>query len=772
MPENIWYHVPPGTEKPSVPYQANWFLPYEPVPSSLLAANEDQRMSYLDPGVKADTERIQKALTGDNAPSTVWDRRIPNRTCTTYTHPCPSDFPHSWSRRWDETVVHKPPLWQFWADDTTSVTHHSQPYCCRGGENVFPAAKSNYPHYYDVNSEDAAKLMRYFPDAIAQHNVTPKKRPTGQSCYDECFSTNNSCVAGYTQKDGRCTLYNVPGGAYFGPISNSQITYRDRELVSTFDAGKTDGKVFIMDWDRSVLNGFIRPLVDKDWTDVRDQWIDAACDEAANHAGPKGKPLTAAEGTQFKNTCKLAIKQGSAEVIEKLNKGDKTLNKKWLGAATAVSAAVNQLRASGRPTLDFAAYKLADHNSKETTVVPEWKDVVQVYMTDDAVWKWRKDDGSPIEDDTKLEKLGSETCGFQINDDCEQDYFDKTEIDENYTIQDQIKAAKQTLAPNDKCMDTVRAKSCEADASANPSAYSPHMSYQQICRRVYGIDEKQQYSAASNWIDKLFLDTKNFTEIDKLYTGLDGGDDDKNEFLDQFKPVPAKDTSAKANAARSDRLNGAFACEQAIRDGAYHQNPTSDQFASTVRPYTLALQGNEIIGNNQVGQWNSYSNSVHANPRPTKEVWAQQVAHTCALKINRMIDEKGMNLSNEGVDVALAGCYRQLGVNYFKAIGKNLNWSLYDYYTKVDPEAGVELAVEMGIAAGFMAFPAFGMVVEDDPFLVKVTAHVVQEAFGKETAKAVAEAYEGEKITSAVDVDDLAKMFAKDLAKSAIEAVA
>ena len=131
-----------------------------------------------------------------------------------------------------------------------------------------------------------------------------------------------------------------------------------------------------------------------------------------------------------------------------------------------------------------------------------------------------------------------------------------------------------------------------------------------------------------------------------------------------------------------------------------------------MRPYTLALQGNEIIGNNQVGQWNSYTTVRQS--KASKEVWAQQVSPH-PLKINRMIDEKGMNLSNEGVDVALAGCYRQLGVNYFKAIGKN---SIGACTTTIQsrPGAGVELAVEMGIAAGLWRSQRSAGC-EDDPFL-------------------------------------------------------
>ena len=91
-------------------------------------------------------------------------------------------------------------------------------------------------------------------------------------------------------------------------------------------------------------------------------------------------------------------------------------------------------------------------------MVPEWKDVVGVHDGRCCGWeRW-----SPIEDDTKLEELGGETCGF--------------EIDEQV-----CKTPKHTIATRPKMRQMkvhghVRAKSCEADASANPSAYSPHMS--------------------------------------------------------------------------------------------------------------------------------------------------------------------------------------------------------------------------------------------------------------------------------------------------------
>lgn len=712
--------------------------------------------SYLDAGVRDNIKTIRDQLTGDQAPSNVWDKRVPARMCTATEPKCPTDFPHPWTRE-VTTVTNttiKPPFYEFWKPDTVQTHTHvaKTPYCCRGGENVFPAAKSNYPHFYDATPA----LMQHFPATTAKKVVA---KP-GKTCYDQCFDTNGACVAGYTNKDDTCTLYKVPGGISYP----NSISYEERENPnSSFDTNDVkDGKVFIMDWDRSVMSGFIRPLVGDDWVAgdgeggaaKRDKWIENACAEAAKYAEHDGTTLEGTDLKTFKNTCTMAIRKGS-EAVRSNTKDD--VDSKWIGASTAVSAAINQLRASGRPTLDFKVYAL-DGKTVETHVVPDWKDVVQVYMTDETIWKWRDPEtGLPLTDPKDLEKMGSETCGFEIDEKCA--------FDPKQSIATQLKNAPET------CKDTIRARACEAEASANPSAYSPHMSYQQICRRVYSIDDSQEYRASSNWIDKLFVDTKNFTEIDKLYTGLDGGDSDKNEFLDQFKPVSDSGNKDADQKARNARLDGALACEQAIRDGAYHQEPVSRQFQSTVKPYTLAFQGNEIIGNNQVGQWNSYHNGSTTSPHPSKAVWAQQVAHTCALTINRAIDKKGVNLSNEGVDVALAGCYRQLGVRYFKEIGKNLPWSLYDYYTKVDPEAGVELAVDMGIEAGFMMFPEFGLAAEEDPALIKIAGELVQTAFGKETATAVACETEGsgdgdcveKTVDEGVNVDDLATWFSENI---------
>ena len=122
--------------------------PYEPVPR---VAVQMKINSYLDPGVKADpsVSRRRSLETMLPAPSGTGAYQTAPATYST----TPATFhtlDRSGTRSGSQTT-----LWNF-GQTARLVTHHSQPYCCRGGENVFPAAKSNYPHYYDVTPPKSA----------------------------------------------------------------------------------------------------------------------------------------------------------------------------------------------------------------------------------------------------------------------------------------------------------------------------------------------------------------------------------------------------------------------------------------------------------------------------------------------------------------------------------------------------------------------------------------------------------------------------------------
>ena len=534
-----------------------------------------------------------------------------------------------------------------------------------------------------------------------------------------------------------------------GTKQPTRVPFDDRQTPNTeFDPSDVDGNVIINNWNEMQKIGMIRPLVDSVWGDNtnpsdddavnsnRAKWVTEACEFAATLAGPDGSPLDESTGraAAFTDTCVDALSKGTSGVA---NPDDKNV-KADLAAATAVGAALNQLRATGRPSLDFEAKALATGipalDQKPAGVFADWKDVIRVYMTDETQWRWRG--GTD-------EKLGSESCGFKIEDECKQYYYSNNDLQPGKKGKSLVQMISDLPDGQKTCEQTLRGLHCQETPSANASVWSPGMSHQHICRRAYGFgaDGKAPKSTMdSHWLDTLFVSGKDFTEREKMYTG------------------PAYVNAFKRDRNENDRLEGVLKCEAAIGPGAYQQAPIAGGHSALLAERSASFLSNEPIGNIETGDVNQYGagdEKIVWTPRPSPEIWAQQVVHTCALITNRVADKKGLNLTDKAIDTALAACYRKVAHSYADKVG--------DFEDHSDQTELIEKLVETGVGIAFMAMPELGLVVEADPIMVKVTEELMQQAFGKVAGQTVA----GE--DKSVKLSDLGGWFAEDLASPVLE---
>jgi hypothetical protein len=473
----------------------------------------------------------------------------------------------------------------------------------------------------------------------------------------------------------------------------------EQELHASNDfvpSDAVDGSVFIKKWDDALTKGFIRPLVGDDWVNVRDEWVQRGCDVAAQFVNADFNldmqetysAVTGEERDRFVTTCQNAIKFGSDGIQTYPNRD------RDVGAATAVSAAINQLRANGRQSLDFRAYgsdfDARDRNSHayDEEVVPSFDDVIERYMTDRNQWNWRSD---------KREVLGSETCNFERTQD--------------------------SCGVNDGSTDACH---CANTPSTNASAYSPTMSFQNICRRVHGLDS--QNSAITNpyvrepgtfWMHALFQGSPHFNKTENVMTDIlptrafpnapFGCPNDT--FLCQFdvfdREVLQGMSSTRRNNYMKMKLHNSLACEDALRHGAYQQFPLNKPYSQLDTVKTTYLRPDI----------NGYPGATTLNQKK----FAENTMHTCALLTNRMIDEHGLNMSDQTVDATLAMCYRKAGVPYMSDVAEStMEWyssndtaahiwqDMKTYYTDVDPKQLEIYGADIAFAAALMAFPEFG----------------------------------------------------------------
>lgn len=607
------------------------------------------------------------------------------------TSSCDDKFPsHTTRTTYTTKRVDESPWYEFWGTDYhTKQVPHTKNYCCRGGGQsklrTYPATVNVDLQKYDAT--DAPKILQHFPPAL-QSDVRPS---AGKTCFQTC-ADDKTCRAGYTKQDNTCRLYKY--NTFHTPdIPVEQELQASNDFVPN-DA--VDGAVFIKQWDDALTKGFVRPLVGDDWTDVRDQWVQRGCEVASQFANAEFNPnveetytgLAGEERDRFVTTCQNAIKFGSDGIPQYANR------ERDVGAATAVSAAINQLRANGRQSLDFRAYggdfdaRSRDSHAYDETVVPSFDEVIERYMTDDDQWQWRSG---------THEVLGSETCNFRHD--------------------------RESCGDTGECTDATK---CANTPSTNASAYSPTMSFQNICRRIYGLDSDN--NAITNphprdpgtfWMDALFKGSTDFNKTENVMTDiLPAGRSwprapfgcPNDSFLCQFD-VPDKDVLHGMSQLERDsymkmKLHASLECEDALRHGAYQQFPRTKPYSQLDERQTVELK--------------PALNAIFPITLNQKQ-FAENTMQTCALITNRLIDEHGLNMSDQTLDAALAMCYRTAGVPYMSDVATNtMEWfsekdtpahiwqDLQTYYIDVDPKQLEIYGADAAFALALMAFPGFG----------------------------------------------------------------
>lgn len=540
-------------------------------------------------------------------------------------------------------------------------------------------------------------------------------------------------MAGFTNTDRiSCTLYN----------RNGQYTAENMKCKSGFEVSAHNNEVFVSNFDEAMTEGFMRPLTGQDWIEERDTWIDASCEHASKFAGFGSDPLVGEDRDRFISTCKQSIKQGSDSVAHY----DDNIRNRDIGVATAVSAAVNQMRANGRQDLEM---KVVDDDTG--SVVPLYTDVVQVY----SQWfpQWNRN----WVDDGANDHLGSEDCGF---------------------------------GPDDQ-----RGTKCADTPSTNASAYAPLLSIQNICRRVHGLNHdlspiKTTEKDSTHWLKKLMMGKDDFTGVEKYITDITNTESPNcqsglaNSFLCQFH-VDQFDVSDREHFRR---IGAAQLCEQRLRDSAYQQAPLAASAVMTVPPntakYDTLSQVQVKSGTVHLGNWwiNDYERDAQWNgPRCDPDTYGkkdrqydcpdamlnavdnpehranhtdhfhkiefgQRVADTCAMLVNRVIDHRGLNMNDHAVDIALATCYRKEGMRYFKAIRDSVNWPEITEAKALEAQAVqnakvVELVLQAAIAAGFAVVPGLGEIADME--LLGPIEETIQQVIGRDTADALSDQIAG-----------------------------
>lgn len=662
---------------------------------------------------------------------------------------CPRTFPHARDVAWTETVHGDKERWSFDPFDiggrvpTTATSTKKRASCCTNaaadaGQHgalplPYPAARNNLMRTY--KADDPTKFMQWFPESLRR-----SVNPGDQTCQQVC-SGDETCHAGYTTDDNTCVLYK--GSAY-------SVDERLKKSAATVNA--RNDHVFIKDWDYARNQGFIRPLVGDDWKAVRNEWIDQSCTHAAQFVtgNPNHRAISGAERDMFLSTCKQSIKYGSDTIEPYADDPRQYRRNRDIGHATAVSGAVNQLRANARQQLDMTV--VGDDSG---TVVPEWTDVVQVYARWSPQWNtnWYGDDSTS-------EHLGSETCGFDNG--------------------------------------TPNAAKCERISSTNASAYSPELSIQKICRRINGLSHDADNNlraiapGESSWVNTLLKpDTRSFSPAERLITDVTNTQASTsctghfaNTFLCQYSTSDKEITDAEV----SRRYGSSLVCEELLRESAYQQAPAAAGAVTTLPLDAVQYSVNGSSDTITLGTWSlPDGGTVWNGPTPPvdnpahriaawnkleKMKFARDVMHTCALLTNRVVDRKGYNMYDEMIDVALAACYRKEGVRHFNEVAQHVDWPEFAAERRAQLIAAQqakdakELAalIQVGIMAGFAFVPGIGELVGMEE--LGPLEEAFQGAVGKQYAARVADKVED---TDALSDETTPAAFRQDMAKDFLE---
>lgn len=639
--------------------------------------------------------------------------------------------------------------------DIYPVVTKTKSMCCNNKvhspdvHQIYPAANNTEPREYTL--EHPEHLLRWMPESIRKTT----RNNTGATCTDVCKLTPG-CVAAFAPSGESlpmCTLYTFQSDETYD-LPNEPSTATVKPIV--------DNKVFIKSFDQLLDDGWIRPLSGEDWLNVRDEWVEEACKYSAKFAGKTYKetcngqsctgsdqitPLTGDEKTKYINTCEQSIKNGSDSIQDYPNRN------RDVGYATAVSAAINQLRANGRPGLNVTATDNIDDS-----VIPNWKDVIQVYTTWFPQWNtnWYSDDPSS-------EVLGSEVCGYTGSD------------------------------------ETAQGDICAANPSTNASAYSPLMSFQNVCRRINGLNHDltpiqtpEPLTSDSHWANTLLSRQPAPTrERERLLMDLDHqttfpqcSDD---TFLCQYRVQSSEPTESELRR----RIHSALECEAHIRHSAYQQDSNAMSAVATVSPASREYTGtmrDDVLNVDPLDEHGKATTACPYNPHSQcdlsqghgqlidQKTFARRTANTCGLLVNRFIDKRGLNANDAMVDTLIASCYLGVGVKYIDKAVDNVDWLMSEgkiQHLKEEQFSAdvLKYMIQGGIIAGFSLMPGVGEMLDS------VALGAVQEGFqqviGRDTANFLAD-----KITNTNDeagdyvtYNDAADDFAGDLASDVALAV-